>query len=273
MDLTLAGFLLGSAVGASFGEGPLNSRNRLLTTMLGGAVGRFSGATVSMLASAYHKHKLNKLVESLPSASNKELKNLKGAFKADLVDIYKQPDEAKRTFDNASYYDSLNTSGAPKQKVFGYGEFNKVAASNVYKKKDIRPDSEQPIDGALLIGRDYAKLPIVAHELGHASLDDKPWWARQHASTAANAISFGSSIAGLHFIGKKPGVALALLTAGALAGGASRAMELAEERRASRNALRVLKSVAPGQVDKARKALLRAYRTYDPVRFTDPKLD
>ena len=272
MDLTLAGFLLGSAVGASFGEGPLNSSHRLLTTMLGGAVGRFSGATVSMLASAYHKHKLNKLVESLPSASDKELKNLKGAFKADLVDIYKQPDEAERTFDNAAYYDDWNTYGEPKQQVLGYGEFNKVAASNVSKKKGVRPDSEQPT-GAILIGRDYAKLPLVAHELGHASPDDKPWWEKLHMADVARTAAFGSSMAGLNFVWGKPGVALALLTAGALAGGAASAMERAEERRASRNALRVLKSVAPGQVDKAREALLQAYRTYDPVRFTDPRLD
>ena len=260
MDLPLLTALAGAAAGASVPfvtreEAP-DAEQIANNTFIGAVVGASGGRLISNAASWFKVKKLKKELGGLKDVNPSALKALAKASKRSDVPIYIQT--GGKPIDNAFYQITANPALDSK-------DFKLLVKG--------RKDSSVRDADTVVIGKNFRKLPVVAHELGHASdfnenklsIGEK-WLAP--LGVLATAGAFWTARAMEPSLKKS----LTLLAAATLGLGTSAYTTYktrAREREASKRALEFIqrmKRTAKEQAQ-ARQFLETAYSTYDPIRI------
>lgn len=260
MDIELASVLLGSALGALGTKGKRFAMPERLAkgTLLGLAIGQGANTGVSHLRRSAFNKQLQE--DGSPKMSTRDIKKLRRLANVDGIPVFKQVDGKPL---NNAFYTPIDFK--PEDlKVFG--KFKKIAGAKKEAPK-----------GQIYFGKGFDNLAIGAHELGHA--EDFQGGKSPRTSSILQMLGGIGSAASLvaaayanHAKGARAAtlVGLGLLVPSQLTAYAGREVSRANERKASRNALRYIKEYRPKDYEKARELLNKAYGTYDPVRFTDP---
>lgn len=151
MNLRLPCMLLGAAAGALTGS---TGNDRLMRGTLGASLGAAAGTLTQAVAGWLNKSKFDKQLRSAPDASDNDIRKLMSHFKDADLPVYVQTGGAD--VQNAFYSDA----GAPSFLVAGdKPEWTELTTGRKYN------DEQEP---AVFVGKSYRKLPVIAHELGHA---------------------------------------------------------------------------------------------------------
>lgn len=267
--------LVGALTGAGLGYGLTalkerslkpDSETALSNTMAGSVLGLKVGLAAEFLARLIRRKQMEKSLSGLPDTNKEQLKKVIKAFKGVNIPVYIQ--DSGTPYDNAFYIE-----GSPQWGVFGERPTFKDAITG---RKVTNPAS-----AAIYVGKNFRKLPIVAHELGHATdFKDKSNLERfslgvgRTVEAIGTGASVGLLVAGMMGNMEPEDVNKGLMVTGSAALGSSifnKFMTKRLERRASDKAIQVLKRLQrPKQLDQSKDALLAAYSTYDPIRLSDP---
>lgn len=254
----LGGALAGGALGSLSGDIDVAAGSALAGLATGSILG--GGVTV------YKQYQNRKKLE-------KELGDIKEADIATIKALRKASDRA-----NVPIF--IQTSGKPYANAHYQLEANPFINPAEYKlvtqDKD-RPNPTPNDPDVIIIGKNYKKLPIIAHELGHAQdfKENKPgfiekWLPAVGLLATCMGTSFGKEFA----VRGKFAAGAASVLAGGLAGlgtawyGDSK--RKAREGVASKKALAYLALLKQKAVEQAqaRQLLETAYSTYDPIRMS-----
>jgi hypothetical protein len=134
-----------------------------------------------------------------------------------------------------------------------------------------------PKDKAVFIGKGYNKLPVIAHELGHASdLNENTWSTKAGAALdVVQGLSLATAMLAAHPDAVDKGVSplvgiiggAGLLAASTL----SSMLSKRDERAASDRAIQSLRQLQKEkQLNKSLELLVSAYKTYDPLSIGTP---
>ena len=176
----------------------------------------------------------------------------------------------------------IQTKGEPYDNAFWRGYPDPYIDPSYFKclvkAKNRRKATVQDAD-VIVIGKNFKKYPVIAHELGHSAdfATNKPalrdFFIPALLSTAGLAgIPAGMAVS---IQDANVGAVISTLSAACLLGAAtySNYREAKRERAASKNAVEYIEKVKKSAVEreKARKLLETAYNTYEPIRLGSKK--
>ena len=261
--------LLGSALGA--GGGLLYAKNSSkpfgMSALNGALIGAGLGFKTEFISQAIRSLLFKRRLNQLKNNTNKDLQRVVKTFGDIKIPVYLQT--AGTPFDNAMYIEGQpQWMFMPDKPVFK----NLLTGKRVNKTKD----------RAVYLGRNFRKLPILAHELGHASdFKDKPnleriaLYAGRGLSGVGLLASFGLLAAGASGkIAKDKLLPLLGISAGVsvLGNSMNKSLTQRSERRASDAAIQVLNKIQkPDALTTSKDLLNSAYATYDPIMLHKPE--
>lgn len=264
-DPALAGMLLGGAAGVGLGvnwkEDPLQYG------AVGGLLGAKTGWLAEKVARWFRARRLMKHMSTIKDVNKKDMAKLIKAF-GGRIPVYVQ--SSGKDIENALYSEGGNP-------------WRYFSGPDVPQFKDALTGKpvKNHADKAVYLGSSFKKLPVLAHELGHADDFAQKSPAERGLATAlaiGTAVGAGSSLA-LLFAGMgNPDLQRKMLplqlgsaftaTAGIIGQGL---LSKRNERRASDRAMQVLKRLQKGKsLDSSREALEKTYATYEPIQFGTP---
>ena len=258
---TLLGALAGLGIGAA--DHGLDDDRVIGTTLQGGTMGAVAGTLAENLARVFRGMRLRKALVGIKGASQKDIKALAKAFRGLNVPIYQQT--GGPAFDNACYAQNGTVPRGP------WGEELEWRDVKTGKKAD---SSERRYgQPAVFVGKSFNKLPVIAHELGHADdFSKKNWLGRNAGVLMTLGSGLGILCAALGAQDAAHREEVTPLNATAMAMGIPSMLVPAWwsrrlERKASDKAIQVLSGYAPRKSESAKQLLQKAYATYDPIQI------
>jgi len=262
LDTTFACALLGAGVGALTG----NSDERGKTTLAGAVSGAALGAKIKFLGQLYRSMRFRFALNGHKHALNSDMRKIIKAYGKLGIPVYQQ-------IGGSSIGNAMYMEGKP-----GWaGRKGGPVFMDVLTKKVVT----DPAEKAIYLGSNFDKLPVLAHELGHAQDYKEMSGLSRNLRRGANIAAIGGFAGSIGIIiasllGKmdKDVAENALLGTSSVAWGGSMLrhyLSRRDERRASDRAIQVLQKVQkPKQLESSKRLLERAYATYDPIRFDMP---
>ena len=281
MDGQLLGAGLGSAIGYLYAAGnSLKGKDAVLTGIAGAGAGGLVGLALEHIARVRARKEMRRRLAASPSVTDARLRALIGKGGDLKLPVYRQL--SGEPIPNAYYMP--NGPIVPGMLGSKDSKFLELTGKSV---KPIKATSIPTGKPSIVIGRDFAKAPILAHELGHAEdFKERPneKWKILGLSAAVGILSAGA-IGGKYLAYRNVKDSLGtgtgfLLGAGigfapALAGYALNRRKLKLEEIASRKAMERLSDYyngkSPSRLKHDAKLLESAYQTYDPLELKETK--
>ena len=278
MDTTLACALLGAAGGYLIDNqrGEASLADGYPMTLRAFTTGAATGALADTLLATRNFTKLQDILKQSRKATPADVKKLQEAAKSEDTAVFLQGSSGD-DLGNAFYTYSEKLPGVDTGTIYkriGLAAANSKMQSAAKKAGD--PDT-------VVVGRGMDRLPVLAHELGHAAdfKRNPPGFLERNAGRVANAlmaVNLGLGAAmwldkdrtrrKMYHTGLLGSLPLALLSRSV-----TRHYYNKREIQASKNAIKYINKIYPEDVDKAAGALETAYSTYEPVRLTPLKLN